>query len=188
MDWKEVKEIEQICKSGGKNFKEVMNYLLIKFFQSLSDEEAIILSGAAYYYFNKRKIKLHEEVGYFLDSRNHEQMKNFACYMANKCTEKGIPIDKIINFLTESVRREKEDDWILYNTQSLPPTIQVTFEKKDPVSIIMYQFNGDFEKLRLLLLEYFSREDMLLLIESLENKDVKEKLFEAIREAFLLSE
>ena len=188
MNWKEVKEMEQICKSGGKSFKEVMNYLLIKFFKSLSDEEAIILSGAAYYYFNKRKIKLHEEVGFFLDSSNHEQMKNFTCYMANKSVEKGVPIDKIVRFCVDSIRREKENDWILYNTQSLPPTVQVTFDKKDPVSIIMYQFGGDFDKLRLLLLEYFSKEEMLLLIESLENKSVKEKLFEAIREAFLLSE
>lgn len=188
MNWKEVEKMEQICKSGGKSFKEVMNHLLIKFFKSLSDEEAIILSGAAYYYFNKRKIKLHEEVGFFLDSGNHEQMKNFACYMANKSVEKGVPIDKIVHFCSDSIRREKEGGWILYNTQSLPPTVQVTFEKEDPVSIIMYQFNGDFEKLRLLLLEYFSKEEMLLLIESLENKNVKEKLFEAIREAFLLSE
>lgn len=188
MHWKEVKEIEQTCKSGGKSLKEVMNYLLIRFFQSLSDEEAIILSGAAYYYFNRKKIKLHEEVGYFLDGANHEQMKNFAIYMANKSMEKGVPIGKIVRFLTENVQREKEGDWILYNTQSLPPTIQVTFEKKDPVSIIMYQFNGDFDKLRLLLLEYFSRKDMLVLLDSLENKRAKEKLFELIREAFLLSD
>lgn len=188
MNWKEVKEMEQICESGGKSLKKVMNHLLIKFFQSLSDEEAIILSGAAYYYVNRKKIKLHEEVGYFLDGANHEQMKNFALYMANKSTEKGVSLGKIVHFLTESVQREKEGYWILYNTQSLPPTVQVTFDKKDPVSIIMYQFNGDFDKLRLLLLEYFSKEDMLLLIESLENKSVKEKLFEAIRNAFLLSD
>lgn len=188
MNWKEVKGMEQICKSNGKNLKEVMNYLLIKFFQSLSDEEAIILSGAAYYYINRKKIKPNEEVGYFLDGGNHEQMKNFICYMANKSAEKGVSLYKIVHFLTESIQREKEGDWILYNTQSLPPTVQVTFDKKDPVSIIMYQFDGDFDKLRLLLLERFSKDEMLLLINFLKNKSVKEKLFEAIRNAFLLSD